>query len=142
MRILGLVTARGGSKGLPGKNLAPIAGRPLTAWSHRALAGLRRRLAGSDTELILRLSTDDPAIAATWPEADRPDPTSSNRTQGVLRPAHLATDTATSLDVVLYELDRMASLGTPCDAVLLVQPTSPLLTTADLASLLAAFRDN
>lgn len=135
MRILGLVTARGGSKGLPDKNLARIAGRPLAAWSHRALAGLRRGLRGTDTELVLRLSTDSPAIAAAWPAADRPDPS-----KGDLRPDHLATDTATSLDVVLYELDRMARTGTPCDGVLLLQPTSPLLNTHDLLRLLGAFR--
>lgn len=131
MRILGLVTARGGSKGLPGKNLAPIAGRPLTAWSHRLLAELRRSRTDPRLEILLRLSTDDPRIAATWPDEDRPDD---------LRPAHLATDSASSLDVALYELDRMADRGTPCDAVLLLQPTSPLLTANDLARLLQGFR--
>lgn len=133
MRILALVTARGGSKGLPGKNLARIAGRPLVAWSHRAIDGLRRDLAADAStrhiELLCRLSTDDPAIAEAWPESDRPSTDD-------LRPAHLATDSATSLEVVDAELRRATELGTPCDAVLLVQPTSPLLTAEDLRRML------
>jgi len=136
MRILGLVTARGGSKGLPGKNLAPIAGRPLVAWSHRALADLRSRLAEpgleNHVELIVRLSTDDADIAGAWPESDRP-------LDSDLRPAHLSTDAATSIAVVEYELERMADLGTPCDGVLIVQPTSPLLSADDLVRMVQAF---
>lgn len=126
MRVLGLVTARGGSKGLPGKNLARIAGRPLVAWAHRALDQLRERRPG----IVLRLSTDDPAIARAWPEHDRPD---------ALRPPSLARDDSTSLEVVEYELDRMREAGEPFDAVLLLQPTSPLLTVDDLDAMWARF---
>lgn len=126
MRVLGLVTARGGSKGLPRKNLAPIAGRPLVAWAHRALEQLGERRPG----LVLRLSTDDPAIAEAWPERDRPV---------ALRPADLARDGSTSLEVVEYELERMREAGEPCDAVLLLQPTSPLLTVDDLDAMWARF---
>lgn len=118
-RVLGLVTARGGSKGFPGKNLAYLAGRPLVAWAHRTLVALRRR----HPELVVFLSTDSPDIAAAWPEADRP---------ARLRPAHLADDTATSQAVILYELERQAEAGLPCDAVLLLQPTSPLVSVDDL----------
>lgn len=120
MKLLGLVTARGGSKGFPGKNLARLAGRPLVAWSHRALDRLRRRR----SDLIIHLSTDSPEIAAAWPARDRP---------ARLRPAELAGDAAASIDVVLYELAQ-----TGCDAVLLLQPTSPLLDDAVLAQLCAA----
>lgn len=126
MRVLGLVTARGGSKGFPGKNLAPLAGRPLVMWAHRGLDLLRDRRPG----LELRLSTDAHEIAAAWPERDRP---------ADLRPAHLAGDEATSLSVVEYELDRMRDAGRPCDAVLLLQPTSPLLTSDDLNAMWARF---
>lgn len=125
MRVLGLVTARGGSKGFPGKNLAALAGRPLVAWSHRALDRLRRGRDG----LRLHLSTDSAAIAEAWPEADRPRR---------LRPEALAGDTASSLDVVLHELDAAAAEGFAADAVLLLQPTSPLIAADDLAALLAA----
>jgi N,N'-diacetyllegionaminate synthase len=126
MRILGLVTARGGSKGFPGKNLARLAGRELVAWSHRLLSQVSARRPG----LVPWLSTDDPAIAAAWPAVDRPDR---------LRPAALAGDAASSLDVVLHELDMQAAAGTPCDAVLLVQPTSPLAAVEDVLAMLAAY---
>jgi N,N'-diacetyllegionaminate synthase len=126
MRILGLVTARGGSKGFPRKNIAHLAGRPLVAWAHHALSGLRSK----HPELVLRLSTDDPAIAAAWPEADRP---------ADLRPSHLATDEATSWSVIEYELDRAAAAGEPLDGVLLLQPTSPLITAEDLEALWQRF---
>ncbi len=129
MRVLGLVTARGGSKGFPGKNLARLAGRPLVCWSHRALAGLRERRPG----LVVRLSTDCESIAGAWPEGDRP---------GELRPAALAGDAATSLSVVEHELERMAGRGEPCGAVLLVQPTCPLVTAVDLDALWRGFEDS
>ena len=126
MRMLGLVTARGGSKGFPGKNLALLAGRPLVAWSHRLL----ERVRWARPELAVVLSTDDDAIAAAWPEADRP----RHR-----RPAELSSDAAGSIDVVLFELDRMARDGQACDAVLLVQPTSPLLSPENLLEAWAMF---
>jgi N,N'-diacetyllegionaminate synthase len=124
-RILALVPARGGSKGFPGKNLALLAGEPLVRRAWRTLAALRRR----HPELLLHLSTDDAAIAAAWPEAERPRQ---------LRPAELAGDTTPTLDVAAWELQRLARAGTPCDAVLLLQPTSPLIDVDDLDRLLAA----
>jgi N-acetylneuraminate synthase len=126
MRVLGLVPARGGSKGFPGKNLALLAGRPLVAWAHRALAGLRAR----HPELVLHLSTDSAEIAAAWPEADRPRR---------LRPAELARDDSSTMVVVEHELAAMAAEGRPCAAVLLLQPTSPLVATDDLERLWQAF---
>lgn len=119
MRILGLVTARGGSKGFPGKNVALLAGRPLVAWSHRLLSRLRRL----HPELLVTLSTDDAVIAAAWPPEDRPRR---------LRPPDLARDETPSLDVVEYELQKAAEDGYECDGVLLLQPTSPLLALEDL----------
>ncbi len=120
MRVLGLVTARGGSKGFPGKNLAPLAGRPLVAWAHRTLAQLRQR----HPQLVVHLSTDSQAIADAWPVEDRP---------AMLRPAALAADDTSSLAVVEYELDQLgAGPEGPFDAVLLLQPTSPLVNLDDL----------
>ena len=124
MKILAVVTARGGSKGFPGKNLARLAGRPLVAWAHHTLAGLR----ANHPDLRLHLSTDDPAIAAAWPEADRPIR---------LRPEALARDDSTSLDVVLYEIEAAAAEGFAADAVLLLQPTSPLLSVRHAAGVIA-----
>lgn len=126
-RVLALVTARGGSKGFPGKNLARLAGRELVVWAHHALDQVRRR----HPEVVLHLSTDAPEIAAAWPVADRPCR---------LRPPELAGDTATTLAVIDYELACQAEAGTPCDAVLLLQPTSPLVQAGDLLELLAVVR--
>jgi CMP-N,N'-diacetyllegionaminic acid synthase len=115
VRVAGVIPARGGSRRLPGKNLAVVGGRTL----------VRRAL---DTALASRvlhpvvLSSDDPAILA---EADGLD--------GVLaleRPAALATDTARSLDVVLHALGALAE---PVDAVAIVQCTSPFTAPEDIA---------
>ncbi len=126
MRVLGLVTARGGSKGFPGKNLAPLAGRPLVAWAWRTLTRLRER----HPELVLHLSTDSPDIAAAWPVGERP---------AGLRPAELARDDTSSIAVVEHELAAFATAGQPCDAVLLLQPTSPLTGVEELDAAWAAF---
>lgn len=121
MRILALVTARGGSKGFPGKNLARLAGRPLVCWAHRALDGFRA--ANPRHEIILRLSTDSRDIADAWPSNDQPEK---------LRPESLATDTASSMDVVRHELAQLPQDGKPFDAVILLQPTSPLIDSGDV----------
>jgi CMP-N,N'-diacetyllegionaminic acid synthase len=112
VNVLGLVTARGGSKGIPGKNLVPCGGKPLLAWTAEAARGatcLSRTI----------ISTDDPAIAAYA------------RTQGIdapfLRPAALATDTATSIDVAIHALRWLADHEAwQTDILVLLQPTSPL----------------
>lgn len=124
MKLLALVTARGGSKGFPGKNLALLAGRPLVAWSHEALARFRTRHPGTR----LFLSTDSGEIAAAWPEADRPQR---------LRPSALAADDTPSLDVVRHELAMADQEGFVAEGVLLLQPTSPLIGAEDLE---AAYR--
>jgi N,N'-diacetyllegionaminate synthase len=121
MRVLALVTARGGSKGFPGKNLARLAGRPLVCWAYRALDLFRQNCLAHD--IILHLSTDAQTIADAWPIDARPTH---------LRPAELASDSATSHAVIDYELQRFAALGLPCDAVILLQPTSPLITHDDI----------
>lgn len=119
MKTLALVTARGGSKGFPGKNTALLGNRPLVNWSHRLLSAFRFEHAGTR----LFLSTDSADIASTWPEVDRP---------ARLRPANLATDTASSMDVVAYELAKAGAEGFDAECLLLLQPTSPLLALEDL----------
>lgn len=128
MSVLAVVTARGGSKGFPRKNLALLAGRSLTAWAWQRLDKLRRR----HPELVLKLSTDDAEIAATWPEADRPH---------ALRPASLATDEASSWSVVEHEMQVAERGGITVDAVLLLQPTSALVSVEDLEALWRAFAE-
>ena len=111
--VLALIPARAGSKGLPGKNVRPFRGRPLIAWSIEA--ALESGLA-----TVVWVSTDGEEIASVARGAGAEVPW--------LRPAELATDTASSLDVALHALDAYG----PVDWLLLLQPTSPLRTAEDI----------
>ncbi|MGW2703584.1 cytidylyltransferase domain-containing protein [Streptomyces sp. NPDC001340] len=116
-RVLAVIPARGGSKGVPAKNLAPIGGVPLVARAVREC--LAARLV---TDVVV--STDDQAIAAAAREAGA---------EVVLRPAAIAGDTATSEAAVLHAMDAHEALhGAPVDVVLLVQCTSPFLVREDV----------
>jgi N,N'-diacetyllegionaminate synthase len=128
MNLLAIVTARGGSKGFPGKNMAQLAGRPLVAWSHALLATFRSRHPGTK----LWLSTDSSNIASAWPAADVPHR---------LRPPELATDISSSLDVILHELVEGDKEGFHADSILLIQPTSPLISIDDLEAAWSVFED-
>lgn len=113
MRILAIVPARGGSKRLPGKNIRLLGGKPLIVWSIDAAKGI--------AEICdILVSTDDPAIAAVCTAAGAFVPW--------LRPADLATDTASSVDVVLHALDWYEAGKGAVDGLLLLQPTSPFRT--------------
>lgn len=126
-RVLAVIPARGGSKGVPAKNLAPVGGVPLVA---RAVRECRAARLVSDVVV----STDDPAIAVAVREAGA---------GVVLRPAAIAGDTATSEAAVLHALDAYeAQHGTPVDVVLLVQCTSPFLVREDVAGVAAAVVEN
>ena len=113
MRILGIVPARGGSKGIPGKNLVDVCGKPLVAWSIATGQALFEK--GALTRCVV--STDDATIAevARRYGADVP----------FLRPADIASDTAKALSYVLHALDTLEPQDGPYDAVMLLQPTSP-----------------
>ncbi|MFJ4689919.1 cytidylyltransferase domain-containing protein [Streptomyces sp. NPDC088766] len=126
-RVLAVIPARGGSKGVPAKNLAPVGGVPLVARAVReCLAG---RLV---TDVVV--STDDQAIAVAAREAGA---------EVVLRPAAIAGDTATSEAAVLHAMDaHEARHGTAVDAVLLVQCTSPFLVREDIDGVAAAVVEN
>ena len=111
--VLALVPARGGSKGLPGKNILPVQGRPLLAYTVDAA-----RAAASVDRVVL--SSDDAAIMQAARDCGCEVP--------FTRPAHLATDVAGSIDVVLHALDELPGH----DLVVLLQPTSPMRTAADI----------
>ncbi|CAL9543766.1 8-amino-3,8-dideoxy-manno-octulosonate cytidylyltransferase [Streptomyces sp. enrichment culture] len=122
-RVLAVIPARGGSKGVPAKNLAPVGGAPLVARAVREC-----RAARHVTDVVV--STDDAAIAETARQAGA---------EVVLRPADLAGDTATSEAAVLHALDAHEALhGARVDVVLLVQCTSPFLTREDVDGVAAA----
>ena len=125
-RVLGLIPARGGSRRLPGKNLAAAAGRTLL---QRAIdVGLEAR--GVDRLIV---STDDPAVA----EAAR----AGGAEVPFMRPSELATDEAASLDVVRHAL-RWADAAEPDGFafIVLLQPTSPLRTAEDVEQTLRLCR--
>ncbi|MFF8956458.1 cytidylyltransferase domain-containing protein [Streptomyces sp. NPDC014894] len=123
MTVLAVIPARGGSKGVPAKNLAPVGGAPLVVRAVREC--LAARLV---TDVVV--STDDPEIAAAARGAGA---------QVVSRPAAIAGDTATSEAAVLHALDAFESeRGLRAGAVLLVQCTSPFLTRADVEGVAAA----
>jgi CMP-N,N'-diacetyllegionaminic acid synthase len=123
--LLAIVPARAGSKGVPGKNRALIAGRPLIDFTIGALEGAR-------SVTGIAVSTDDREILARY----------AGRKNLFLidRPAALANDEATTGAVVAHALDtwESAGRGTP-DALLLAQPTTPLRTAADIDGAFALF---
>ena len=123
MRVFGLVTARGGSKRLPRKNLLPVAGRPLIAWTLQAA----RQATRLDRVIV---STDDPEIASVCRAAGAEVP--------FLRPAALAGDRA-SHDAVVDHAVRWLLADEPAgfDLGLLLQPTTPLRTAADIDGIIA-----
>ncbi|NGO80465.1 acylneuraminate cytidylyltransferase [Streptomyces sp. YC504] len=125
-RVLAVIPARGGSKGVPAKNLSPVGGVPLVARAVRECLTSRHV-----TDVVV--STDDDAIAATARGAGA---------EVVLRPAAIAGDTATSEAAVLHALDAHEALhGAAVDVVLLVQCTSPFLVREDVDKVAAAVID-
>ena len=121
--VLVVVTARGGSRGLPGKNLLPFRGAPLIAWTIRAA-----QAAPSIDRLVL--SSDDPEIIETARSLGCEVP--------FRRAAELASDTAASIDVLLDAADRVPGH----DIVVLLQPTSPLRTAGDIEATLAVMAES
>jgi CMP-N,N'-diacetyllegionaminic acid synthase len=121
--MLFLITARGGSKGLPGKNLAAVGGIPLVARSVRLA---RRSLDALDLKGRVVCSTDSAEIAQAARQWGAEVP--------FMRPASLATDSASSMDVIAHALGEM---GEDPETLVLLQPTSPLTEPEDV---LAAVR--
>lgn len=124
MRIIALIPARGGSKRLPGKNVRPLGGKPLIEWSIETARDIKEISA-------IIVSTDDPEIAAVALRAGALVPG--------LRPAVLATDTASSVDVAVHVLAQYEREHGLVDGLLLLQPTSPFRTSASMQAGLSLF---
>jgi N-acylneuraminate cytidylyltransferase len=116
--ILGVIPARGGSKGIPRKNIKPICGHPLLAWTVQAAAGSMRL----DSYAV---STEDPEIAAVAKLYGAPV---------LKRPSSLADDDVLSRDVVAHALRILGG-----DAAVLLQPTSPVRRPGLVDSVVVAF---
>lgn len=121
-KVLGLIPARGGSKGLPRKNILLVGGNPLIAWTINAAKNSKSIdtlvLSSEDSEII--------EVAKKW-ECEVP----------FRRPDHLAGDTAKSIDVVLHALDQMPGF----EYVALLQPTSPLRNAEDIDAAFALMQE-
>lgn len=119
-RILAIIPARGGSKGLPGKNIKPLCGKPLIVWTIELAL---------ECPLISRVvvSTDDEAIAGVAKKAGADIP--------FMRPSDLAGDESSSHDVLRHCVSNIKGFY---DIVVLLQPTTPLRTQATLSRALEA----
>lgn len=123
MKTIATICARGGSKGLPGKNIRPFAGKPLIVHTiEQALAC--RALDG------VYVSTDDEKIAAVARAAGATVP--------YMRPAELATDEAGKLPVVEHLVQHLEQQGRVVQRIVDLQPTSPLREAADIDAALKA----
>lgn len=128
MKYLAIIPARGGSKGLPRKNILGLAGKPLIAWSIEQALDVQK----IDTVLV---STDDNEIATIAKKYGAEVP--------FIRPSNLAEDTTATEPVLLHALDWYAANGQEYDAIILLQPTSPFRKEGVLAAAIEQFeREN
>lgn len=127
MATLCLIPARGGSKGIPGKNLAVVGGRPLLDWTVDAAAG-----AGPAARVVVTTDSDDIAERALAIGAEVP----------FRRPPELAADDTPGIDPILHAIEALATGGYRPDLVICLQPTSPLRSAQDVRAALALFADD
>ncbi|MFK7935341.1 MAG: acylneuraminate cytidylyltransferase family protein [Saprospiraceae bacterium] len=127
MKILALIPARGGSKGVPNKNRKLLGGKPLLHYS------IETALACSEISETL-VSTDDENIAELARAAGANVP--------FLRPAQLATDRSPTIDTVLHAVQFLQAQGKVFDAVCLLQPTVPFRRLADLQTAIQTFANS
>ena len=117
-RILGLINARGGSKGIPGKNTKPLLGKPLIAWSvetAKACPSINRVI----------VSTEDKTIANIAREYGAETP--------FMRPKELATDECLQIDVIIHAVEWLEKTeGSKYDYICLLQPTCPVRLVDDV----------
>lgn len=123
--VVALIPARGGSTSVPRKNVRPLGGRPLVAWSidvARAVAAIDRTVVSTDDEEIARVAREHGAEVA-----ERPD--------------ELATDEALVVDAVRYHLAAWREGGEPVDVVVLLEPTCPFRSAEDVRACLRRLAD-
>jgi len=115
-RVIAVVPARGGSKSIPGKNIRPLGGKPLLAWSIE----VARQVSEIDRVIV---STDDAQIAAVG---------RAHGAEVYTRPPHLATDEALVIDALKDLLRTLQAEGETPEWALLLEPTCPLRTAEDV----------
>ncbi|MBN2282906.1 MAG: acylneuraminate cytidylyltransferase family protein [Deltaproteobacteria bacterium] len=125
--VLAIIPARGGSKGLPGKNIKELCGKPLIAWS------IEQAQSCKDIDEIV-VSTDDEEIAEVAKKYGAGVP--------FIRPAELANDTAKSIDVIFHTIEWLKKhKGYQTGYILLLQPTSPLRAEEDIENAILILKD-
>ncbi len=127
LRVLGVIPARGGSKGIPKKNIKPLAGLPLIAYSIRAAKKSRYLtdcIVSSDNTKIISVSRKYGAVTP------------------FTRPSRLATDRASSLSVLKHAVNFMEKKQGRYDFIVLLQPTAPLRTSQDIDRSIMLLRDS
>jgi N-acylneuraminate cytidylyltransferase len=127
MNILAIITARGGSKGIPKKNIKLLNGKPLIYYT---IEVARSIFSNND----ICVSTDSDEIIEIVERCGLKTP--------FKRPPELATDTATSNDVLLHALNFYENLGFNYDVIVLLQPTSPLRTVAQVKEAVSLYNDD
>lgn len=130
MKILTIIPARGGSVGIPGKNIIEINGKPLIAYSIIPAINILHQ--GLVDKVIVSTDSEEIAeIASTW-GAEVP----------FLRPKEISGNTSKSVEFIKHALDHYANEGIYFDAVLILQPTSPMRTEVDLKNAIELFKSN
>ena len=122
MKILAIIPARGGSKGIPRKNIKPLAGKPLIAWT------IETALQAQGIDRVI-VSTEDEEIALVAKKFGAEVP--------FMRPLDLAQDDTPGIAPVLHAIEQLSDY----DWVLLLQPTSPLRSTEDIEGIIQICRD-
>ena len=126
--LLAVIPARSGSKGLPGKNIKPLCGKPLIAWT------IERAQQSRYIDTIM-FSTDSQEIANIAESCDLEIP--------LLRPAELALDTTSTLDVIRHAIDfYWQNFNKKYDYIVLLEPTSPLREPDDIDNMIVKLIDN
>lgn len=124
MKPVFVIPARGGSKGIPGKNIKPLCGKPLIAYS----VEVARQLA-DDRDICV--TTDDERIAQVVKNMGLDVP--------FMRPEYLATDGCGTYEVLLHAVKFYEELGRDYDTLVLLQPTSPMRTAEDVQAAIDAY---
>ncbi|MBP3197174.1 MAG: acylneuraminate cytidylyltransferase family protein [Butyrivibrio sp.] len=126
-KIIAIIPARGGSKGIPNKNIYPLCDKPLIAYTIEAA----KKSKYIDNVVV---STDSEKISEVSKQYGAQVP--------FLRPENLATDTAKTIDVLIDALDRLQKCDEKYHTLVLLQPTSPLRSTEDIDSAIELFFAN
>ena len=125
--MIAIIPARGGSKGVPDKNIKAIQGKPLIAYT------IECALASENIDRVI-CSTDSPAIAEIANQYGAEVP--------FMRPDELASDRANAMDTYLYTIDKLGQAGDHYEEFIVLLPTSPLRLSIDIDNAVKLFREN